>query len=1157
MPARVTVRPVKLFCLLALLLVAAAVVANPSQAAGLTAPSQLEPTGSTTTTTPTLSWSGPRGATGYQVEVDDSPDFGSTLFSVTTTNDVYVHTARLRPGTWFWRVRATGPDGASSSWSTADFVVDQTAPPSPVSPVGGADLRQPDEPALLQWSPVPGAVGYQIEVDTEDDWVGATSYTSAGSSFQVPVPQAARELPWWWRVRADLGGGSFTQWSSGASYRILPLADVQQDPSMEVGGTVQDVVLKWLPVAGATKYELQVGLDRDFTQPVETRTVVSTRYSPPITYDNDQYFWRVRAIDSGGNKMSWPAEPFVLHRDWPQQPTLRWPADALTPAVGDAMYYQWTPVRYATRYQLDVGTDPNFSPGKYESCRTASTTYTPGYGTNLDCMPAQGQTTYWRVRALDAPASGDVEGIYSEIRRFVYDSGRVQLKSPADGATVAVPTLRWAAARDAANYYVEITDHAGNVATKTTTASLSWTPSGNTGLNAAIGPFSWTVQAVDAGGSTSPKYPARTFTLAGTPPTSGASPLTPEDIPEGKRFPSLEWEPDPAATYYRVRIGVAGSGFWDATSTSPILGNSYPYPAATDTGDHYLTPDDYMWQVKAVYVSGSTTTTSPWGPTGTFRIVDLPAVTGQRIALDGRALDAGTACSLALGDVVTEDAICKGVPATPVLDWDPVPEAGLYMVYLANDRELTNRVFTSPMLTTNTRWTPTSTMTPEALADNQAGESYYWYVRPCKTVNVCGPDPISTDRAATHAFRKTSPAVVLKTPAANSRTDDLAFTWEDYYLTNQAAPAFFGGAARSYQTARDYRIEISTSDSFANPIHTQEVDQATYTPFLETLPEGDLWWRVQAVDARGNRLAWSNPSKVTKDSGGATPVSPVDGVHVSGAAPFSWEAQRHAASYRLEVYGNDDATHSPANLKFAADTKLASYVWSRFLPPSASAYRWRVRWVDASGRSGAWSGDRRFFVDQDLVTLTAPGAATFQPASGPVFSWLPVPTAVRYKVAVRNASGGSVAGTTTAATSYAAPSRLVDGAYEWRVVAQDPSDGELAVSGWRPFTVDTTRPTVVRKAPGRKAGPKANFKVKFSEPVTGLSSRRMKLYVEGRTTPLPAKVSLSADGRVATLDPTDRLQAGKRYRVKVTSKVRDLAGNKLEPFSWRVRVKSS
>ena len=49
--------------------------------------------------------------------------------------------------------------------------------------------------------------------------------------------------------------------------------------------------------------------------------------------------------------------------------------------------------------------------------------------------------------------------------------------------------------------------------------------------------------------------------------------------------------------------------------------------------------------------------------------VDLPAVTNQRVALSGEALRNGQYCGAAL------PSICTGLPATPVLAWDPVPGA--------------------------------------------------------------------------------------------------------------------------------------------------------------------------------------------------------------------------------------------------------------------------------------------------------------------------------------------------------------------------------------------------------------------------------------------------------------------------------------------------
>ena len=48
------------------------------------------------------------------------------------------------------------------------------------------------------------------------------------------------------------------------------------------------------------------------------------------------------------------------------------------------------------------------------------------------------------------------------------------------------------------------------------------------------------------------------------------------------------------------------------------------------------------------------------------------------------------------------------MPATPVLDWDPVPGADGYLVYLAEDADFTNRVTRPYALTSNSRWTPTS-----------------------------------------------------------------------------------------------------------------------------------------------------------------------------------------------------------------------------------------------------------------------------------------------------------------------------------------------------------------------------------------------------------------------------------------------------------------
>jgi hypothetical protein len=331
---------------------------------------------------------------------------------------------------------------------------------------------------------------------------------------------------------------------------------------------------------------------------------------------------------------------------------------------------------------------------------------------------------------------------------------------------------------------------------------------------------------------------------------------------------------------------------------------------------------------------------------------------------------------------------------------------------------------------------------------------------------VCGPDPISTHAAATSAFRKISPVVSLTAPASNPVNDctldalgdpvcaeDIALSWEDYFDTNHER-WYADGIAPSYQTAMKYRVQVSQSPTFDTLVDTQEVDQTTYTAFDKTWPEGELWWRVQGIDAENNHLAWSNVVKLTKDSGVVTTIAPGSDQTVSGSTSFRWEPKNFAASYRVEVYRNNDATFSPANLVFGIDTKLPSYVWSKYLPASAKAYRWRVRWSDGNGRVGRWSPAARFFVHPSAVSSRGPENGAIVAGNGAYFTWNASASAASYVVEARTAKGhDSVFRVTTPARAYAHTARLVKGSYQWRVGALDPSGGALGESKWLSFKV--------------------------------------------------------------------------------------------------------
>ena len=311
-------------------------------------------------------------------------------------------------------------------WRDAQFEIEKQDGPIPATPADDELLPQPDSPPLLNWTSLQGALEYEVQVDRDDNFLTAKTYKTYTTSLLVPDQVADGDYSW--RVRARLGSGIYSAFSVTQHYKIGPLAQVTGATPDNAFAHHEDVVLKWDPVDGAAEYELWVSTDPDFNDTSRTvlkDTIVSTRYSPPTTFLNDQYYWKVRAVNAQGEFIDWtdPRVPRqIVRRDWQPAPELVHPSHQVAPAAGDDFYFEWKPVRLASSYELNVGTDPNFSPGTYSKCETAGTTYTAGHLSD-PCMPSQGNTYFWRVRGIDDPKG--VQGIYSEVRTFIYNSGPV------------------------------------------------------------------------------------------------------------------------------------------------------------------------------------------------------------------------------------------------------------------------------------------------------------------------------------------------------------------------------------------------------------------------------------------------------------------------------------------------------------------------------------------------------------------------------------------------------------------------------------------------------------------------------------------------------------------------------------------------------------
>lgn len=1037
-----------------------------------------------------FNWNYSAGADRYEIQVDDSLDFsspevGTTTAGASTVNNVYVPEVALRTTTNYWRIRAVaGAD--KSDWVTGlPFDPPQVTVPIPASPVNGVHLQQPDNPPLLSWTPSPGAKSYTVEVASDPDFVNRLApFTTETTSLVVTQPLALGD--WFWRVTATKGPGVVSEPSNSSSFWIDPLTTPTitgpLGPQPNVSPDVLDVVLDWDKVPGAVGYELQVASNIDFTAGslVEDRTgaqkrIFGTRFSPTITYDNNGYYWRVRAVDTAGNSSGWARSQVDFNRQYELSPELIYPADGAT-NVPDPLYFDWKAVTNASEYEIWVGSDVNFSPNTYNSCRVAQTTYTPGLFAindtdlvnvlpnriNEDCDPKPGVTNYWRVRPLDRPyqkpGGGDlagVQGLWSPTYSFGYTGLSMNNLAPANGATVDIPALSWDVTPGALTYTVSIRNGLGNVVDTVTTHGTSYTPKGFQRFPTANNPYTWSVYAETAEGTTS-LAPQRQFIVTGNQPTFGSSVLTPLGPSPSAQFsgpPALTWEPDPAAAFYRVHATYPGGnvqvtkGLFETTSM--------PYASFTDSSSELKRPGTYTWWVTAHAANGAQIGGA--GPSSTFQIRPFVAATGHKVALGGRAVDSTnpgqTPCTPLTG-------VCT-VPATPVLKWDREPGTAFYIVYVSEDPSFSNLLEPTTALpaTTNTIYTPALDNRDWTYADNQTERPFFWFVRPCRAVGQCGSGPVGVPNSAQHSFFKKSPPVTGLQSSLTDKTE-VTMSWDNYWHNPNSLSASdkWGQTGEPLpQSGMKYRVEVSTDSTFSpsSIVDTADVDQSTYTSTSKIYANRTYWWRVQAVDSDDNGLTWSTQEATfLRETPQLNLLSPINNVNAPGTTAFRWQAQAYAKGYDVEVYKNDDPTFSIANRIANSNGLLTTaYTWNKALSPSASAYRWRVRRVDSSGNPGDWSTGGRFFVTAGTPNIIAPGAGSVQAPNGPVLEWEPLAGAATYTVTITPTGGGSAVIANTVSTAWAVTTRLNAGSYTWTLLAKDASGNTLG-SSQSTFSVD-------------------------------------------------------------------------------------------------------
>jgi hypothetical protein len=897
-------------------------------------------------------------------------------------------------------------------------------------------------------------------------------------------------------------------------------------------------VLSWSAVAKATSYEVQVDNTAGYASPEFSAKTVNTKAVSTKSLVPGKNFWRVRSLSSDGNS-KWVTGSFTVAPVTTPIP--------LAPADGAALaqpqsppLLQWSSSQGAISYTVEVDADADLIGAKVYSTKTTSLVVPD---------PLTIGDWYWRVTAVKG--TGLVSLPSSTSRFDIQPVALPQITYPANDVNQAIEdvVLDWTPVPGARTYDVQVALDSGfnNIAlTITNVQSTRYSPP----VTLNSDQFWWRVRAVDLAGQATPWAASQFGFLRQWPdkpqavfPTGAVS--SPTAVSTAKPF--YQWTPVQHATTYELYTA-SDENMTVAVDKCTVVGTTYTPRRPDDCG--FRSGSTTYWEVRPIDAPYPVSTGLPgifstvqaftWTDPGISGVWNASnTATNLKIAIDGNGIaNAGAGCTATL---------CDGVPTTPVLSWDPVPGAGSYRVYVAQDVNFTTTELPTIPVTNNTVLALRLADNTSTLPESQAGSAYFWYVQPCLGANgaaPCGASPVSQNPPlpGSKAFRKASPPVTGLT-STTPNASEITFSWQDYFDTNQATS---WGAQLSNQSAKNYRIQVDNEPSFSTPIDTKVVDQTTYTEYDKLYADGTYFWRVQALDDEDYGLTWSAVQAFTKVSPPVTPYSPVSGALVAGTTPFRWSAEPFAASYTVEVYKNNDLSFSTANRVFTATVKTTAYAPASPIPASGTPYVWRVRRQDASNNPGPWSSPQAFFSTGVAPSLLAPKAGVWVKSANGYFEWTEVPGAASYAVTITSSAGASKV--STVATAYAPTSAFKTGKYTWNVTAYDGAGQPLATSATRAFKVDATAPFVTKVTP-TTLKPTSTIKVKFSEKVKGISEKSIKLYrLKGekqKKVLIKTKVKSLKKGKAASIDPKGRLKHGDYLLLFKTSRLKDKAGNRL------------
>jgi len=151
---------------------------------------------------------------------------------------------------------------------------------------------------MFQWTSVPGAVMYSVEVATDSLFANVILDKDFGvtQTNTLAVPGSGN---YFWRVKAN-NGGHESAWSPVWRFSSVTDSTILVFPPDSSLNIFMNPVVTWNPVPMADNYQLQLGFSQNFgplTLLINQSGIQDTAYQSPMLQANTRYYWRVRSYD--------------------------------------------------------------------------------------------------------------------------------------------------------------------------------------------------------------------------------------------------------------------------------------------------------------------------------------------------------------------------------------------------------------------------------------------------------------------------------------------------------------------------------------------------------------------------------------------------------------------------------------------------------------------------------------------------------------------------------------------------------------------------------------------------------------------------------------------------------------------------------------------